>query len=78
MEKTQKSKEPKEEEWLTEEEVNEAMAQFTEEAKKIIKLEQLNQDKVYKILDKNGFEVKKALCLVKKNVTFYIKYFKVK
>lgn len=75
--KNQKKTQETEEEWLTEEQVQEAMEEFTEEAQKIIKLDQLNQDKVYKILDKNGFEVKKALCLVKKNVNFYIKYFKI-
>lgn len=76
-EKTQKKKVEENEEWLSEEEVALAIEQFTEEAMKIIKLDDLNQDKVYKILEKNGFEVRKALCLVKKNVTFYIKYFKI-
>jgi hypothetical protein len=35
----------------------------------------LDQDKVYKILDKNGMDIKKTMSLIKKNSKFYKKYF---
>lgn len=69
-------KTPKEEdEELSEGEVKEMIEEFTMKLREIFNYKDINQEKVYATLCKNNFEMRKVVTLVKKNVSFYRKYF---
>jgi len=72
---TKKEKAEEEEEYVSEEEVHQMMNEFNKKLKEIFKCSEINQEKVYATLCKNNFELRKAVTLVKKNTSFYRKYF---
>jgi len=61
--------------YLTEEEVTLLVATLCDKLKELLGFSNLNQDKVLKILEKNGMDIKRTISLIKKNVNFYKKYF---
>ena len=65
----------KDEEFLSEREVERIVEEMSSKVKEIFQFENVNRDKIIKILDKNGMDVKKTVSLVKKNLNFYKKYF---
>lgn len=70
-----KEKMDEEEEFVSDEEVNQMMNEFNRKLREIFKCSEINQEKVYATLCKNNFELRKAVTLVKKNTAFYRKYF---
>jgi hypothetical protein len=72
---TKKEKVENDEDFISEEEVGQMIVEFNRKLKEIFKCSDINQEKVYATLAKNNFEMRKAVTLVKKNTSFYRKYF---
>jgi len=64
-----------EEEYLSQDEVERTVGEMSDKIREIFGFNEVNKDKVMKILDKNGMDVKRTVSLVKKNLNFYKKYF---
>jgi hypothetical protein len=61
--------------FISEDEVISLMKDLNKKLESFLGFANLDQDKVYKILDKNGMDIKKTMSLIKKNSKFYKKYF---
>lgn len=64
-----------EEEFISEDELGSLMRDLNQKLEEFLGFSNLDQEKVYKILDKNGMDIKKTMSLIKKNAKFYKKYF---